>query len=406
MSYAVGWDLRGRAAVGPLSREQAEARDAEGEPYVMVHRVAGRREPVEVHLVDWGASYVGVWGYDEWGRRKAEADWRLLEEERVFLLRVGAWLYVSAEQEEFGGDVTWVRQELYPDGKGRKVVERPRGGATHTPADIDEGDRWLGRGALGVGGEGWLLVSGETGTAPVVVDAEEAEPAEPVHEPQLWVSPRPAEPAYLTELFTVGTKFSTDVQPEMTVVGVREIARLRVPSGRLVVADPSADGRELVQGFAPGTYPMQEAVVGYEYDFMGEHVETEDPVAVRLLLRDEPVAAWELALASGEDVRLLHDGGGFGFGTDGALGSFADASGWDTHVDQVMTYYRRHSEKVPVDFVADGHLRSVDESTGSDLICFPTAGDGGYPVWLGRSASGEAVSFVVVTDYLSDLRPL
>ncbi|MET8981594.1 DUF4241 domain-containing protein [Streptomyces sp. NPDC004539] len=412
VSYAVGWDLGARAAVGPLSRAGAEARDAAGEPYVMVYRVPGRREPVEVHLVAWGDSYVGMWAYDEQGRRRAEVDWRLLEPERVFLRHLGAWLYDSPEQPEFAAGVTRVRHDLYPDGKGRKVVDRADGGSTHTRPDIAEADRWLSRGALGVRGDGWLLLAGEEHGVRETLDAEEpaeADTTAPAADGLVvtpWLPPRPAEPDHLTELFTPGTRLSTDTEPEMTVLEPREIAGLRLPSGRLVVADPLADGRELAETFAPGVYPVQEAVVAYEYEFMGAHVETEDSVAVRLLLSDEPVVGWEQALSVRDDVRLLRDDECFGYGTDTASGAFADASGWRTHVGQIKEYYAPDGREVPVDFVQDGFLRSVDEATGGDLICFGTGGDGVYPVWLGRSASGEVACFVVVTSYLIDLQVL
>ena len=41
-------------------------------------------------------------------------------------------------------------------------------------------------------------------------------------------------------------------------------------------------------------------------------------VAIRLLPDAEPAAAWELALAEGDDVRVLRDDESFGFATDGA----------------------------------------------------------------------------------------
>lgn len=43
------------------------------------------------------------------------------------------------------------------------------------------------------------------------------------------------------------------------------------------------------------------------------------------------------------------------------------------------------------------HFRATDEETGSDPVSFNTGGDGTYPVWLGRSDTGELVAVAVVT---------
>ncbi|WP_425245961.1 DUF4241 domain-containing protein [Streptomyces sp. NEAU-NA10] len=412
VSYAVGWDLVTRAALEPLTRAEAEARDGAGQEYVKVHRLPGRSEPLEVHLVAWGESYVGVWAYDEQGRRTGEADWRLLEPERVFLRHLAVWRYESPQQAEFAPEVGRTYWDLLPDGKGRKVVERPGGGSFHTLADIAQADRWRSRAGFGVRGVGGLLFP-DAGNSPLrLVDVSPGEPGAPATTATAsarWLPPRPGRQAYLKELFEPGTRFGTSFQPEMTVSDVRWLADLRLPSGRLVVDDPgntgTAHGRELSERFPPGTYPLQATVVAYEYEFMGEHCAVEEPVAVRVLLGEEAPVSWELALAAGDDVRLLRDDGIFGFSTDGAAGSFADASGWEVLAERVRSYYQ-DSDGDAAEFIDDGHLRTTDEATGSDLVTFFTGGDGTYPVWLGRSDSGAPVCVVVQSDYLPELRLL
>ncbi|MFF7982503.1 hypothetical protein ACFZDK_25795 [Streptomyces sp. NPDC007901] len=59
-----------------------------------------------------------------------------------------------------------------------------------------------------------------------------------------------------------------------------------------------------------------------------------------------------------------------------------------------------------VEEVRTGTLRVADRRTGGDLVTFCTGGDGAWSVWLGRSASGDVVSVVVLTDRLSDYMPL
>ncbi|MFD7704196.1 DUF4241 domain-containing protein [Streptomyces caelestis] len=125
---------------------------------------------------------------------------------------------------------------------------------------------------------------------------------------------------------------------------------------------------------------------------------TEKP-AVRLRIRDEPAVSWELALSEGEDARLLLDGHAYGFGTDSATGSVADAAAWETLSGKVRRHHEEQDDDACVS-LGDGHIRAVDETTGSDLVTFCTGGDGTWPVWLGRSAAGDVVSVLVITSYL------
>ena len=424
VSYAVGWDLASRTPLEPLSLAQARVRDGSGEPYVTVHRVPDRAEPVELHLVAWAASHVGVWAYDDQGRRTREADWRLLEPERLFLRHLAEWAYDSPEEAECARWATHTYQDLFPDGKGRKVIERRNGGSFRTLADLPEGERWCARDRFGARGAGGLFFAeGESGPLRHGEPGhEKARHEEPGHEkargegrrgepgtvgvaPTPLRPPRPARPTLLEELFVPGTRLATSHQPEMTVGEVREIATLRLPSGRLTVADPAYKGedagRELVERFVPGRYAVQAAVVAYEYEFMGEHCAVEEPVAVRLRLSDEPVVSWELALAAGDDVRLLRDEEIFGFGTDSAAGSFADASGWEALARRAVSH--QDGGEDAAEALTDGHIRIGDDTTGGDLVTFCTGGDGTYPVWLGRSPSGTPVCAVVETAYLPEL---
>ncbi|WEO96475.1 DUF4241 domain-containing protein [Streptomyces sp. FXJ1.172] len=225
-----------------------------------------------------------------------------------------------------------------------------------------------------------------------------------------WLPPRPAAPPHLSELFRPGTRVATDDEPEMTVGSVREIGVLRVPSGRLAVDCPvtTDDGsrRELLERIPPGGYPLQEAVLSYELEYDGEVFPTEDCAAVRLLIDVEPAVTWELALAEGEDPRLLRDQEYYGFTTDAALGSFADSAAWGVLADKYRRYSTEGEEDV-AERIADGnYVRTSDSATGSDLIHFATGGDGTWDVWLGRSASGKLVSVAAVCMYLPGLRIL
>ncbi|WEO96474.1 hypothetical protein A6P39_021910 [Streptomyces sp. FXJ1.172] len=154
VSYAKGWDLSSCDAREPLSRAEAETRDLAEEPYVMVHRLPGRAVPVEVHLVAWAEHYVGVWAYDEQGRRTQELDWRLIEPGRLFLRHRAEWRYGSPEQTEFAKDVWRTKTYLEPDGRGTTALE-PQGAlgpSRHRRADVPEAHRWRDLAEFGVRG--------------------------------------------------------------------------------------------------------------------------------------------------------------------------------------------------------------------------------------------------------------
>ncbi|MEU6505894.1 DUF4241 domain-containing protein [Streptomyces sp. NPDC046942] len=416
VSYAKGWDLSSCSALEPLSRSEAEARDRADEPYVMVHRVPGRTVPVEVHLVAWGDHYVGVWAYDERGRRTQELDWRLLEPGRLLLRRRAQWHYDSLDQAEFAKDVWRTRTDLEPDGRGRTVFE-PQGAlgpSRHGRVEVPEADRRRDRAEFGAGGVGSPLLSEPSLCGRHADDPEATPETSPADGAAAalspWLPPRPAAPPHLSELFRPGTRVATKDQPEMTVNAVREIAVLRVPSGRLAVACPltTDDGRqrELRERIPPGAYPLQEAILSYELEYAGEVFPVEEGAAVRLLIDEEPAATWELALAEGEDARLLRDDEAYGFPTDAALGSFADSAAWSVLADKYRRYSMEGEEDAGEPVSDSSYVRTSDSATGGDLIHFPTGGDGVWPVWLGRSAAGKPVAIAVACVYLPDLRIL
>ncbi|MFE4962613.1 DUF4241 domain-containing protein [Streptomyces sp. NPDC056660] len=407
ISYAEGWDAGTRRPYRPLSAAGARRRDDEGEPYVVIHREPGRTEPVAVYLVAWSDHHVGHWMYDESGRRTREFDLRLLEPDRLFLRQVVERRYATPDQPDRARDAWRTTLNLTPGEKAEYIVEEQgdTGSSRHGRQDLPEARWWIPREAFGVG----------------TADGQDESPAPDPDEPgqgqeppaSLWRAPRPYRPEFnVQELLRPGNRFACDTfvteneGGELTVDRVEEITTLRVPSGRLVVADPlTGTPRELTERIPPGAYPLQTAVLVGEGDYYGEPFPVTEEPLIRLLISDEPAVTWELGLGEGEDPRLLLDGHAYGFGTDAAQGSFADASGWDT----LSATFRRHFDgdgDDGVEEVRSGTLRVADEKTGGDLVSFCTGGDGTWSVWLGRAASGDVVSAVVVTGRLSDYRPL
>ncbi|MFE0626404.1 DUF4241 domain-containing protein [Streptomyces sp. NPDC058864] len=401
VSYAVGWDAGAHRAFGPLTRAEAEERDATGDAYVVLHRVPGRAVPAEVHLVAWRDLFVGQWVYDELGRRTHEIDLRLLEDERLFLRRYAERRYASPEQPDLAPDAWRLTVELLPGRRGTQVLEERgrNGGSSHTLADVPEERRWHDRGGYGVRASDASLLPEEPGPGHTAArDAARDDGEEPA---SLW---RPPEPMRMElpvkDLFRPGNPFPVEPWNGMETAEPRRIAMVRIPTGRLVVSDPLArDPRELAERIPPGEYALETAVVVGEGEYEGERFPVTEEPAVRLRIRDEPAVAWELALSEGEDPRLLLDGHAYGFGTDTAAGGFADAAAWETLSAKVRRYYEEQGD-VSCEPIGEGYLRAVDEATGSDLVSFCTGGDGTWPVWLGRDAAGALVSVVVVTSYV------
>ncbi|CAL9610634.1 hypothetical protein SUDANB176_05622 [Streptomyces sp. enrichment culture] len=401
VSYAEGWDAGARRAFGPLSRAEAEERDRAGDPYVVLHRVPGRAVPAEVHLVAWRDHFVGQWVYDELGRRTHDVDLRLLEDDRLFLRQYVERRYASPEQPDLAPDAWRLTVDLLPGRSGRRVLEERgrNGGSFHTLADVPEERRWHDRCGFGVRAADSSRPS--DGPEPGDAAAQEVASAGAGEPASSWRPPKPMRMELpVDDLFQPGRPFPVEPWDGMVTAEPRHIATVRIPSGRLAVSDPlDKEPRELAERIPPGEYALETAVIAGEGAYGGERFPvTEEPV-VRLLVRDEPAVAWELALSGDEDPRLLLDGHAYGFGTDGAAGGFADAAAWKTLSGKVRRYYEEQDDGA-CESLGDGRIRAVDEATGSDLVSFCTGGDGTWPVWLGRSAAGELVSVVVITSYL------
>ncbi|MFE1442303.1 DUF4241 domain-containing protein [Streptomyces sp. NPDC058739] len=400
-SYAEGWDAGARRAFRPLTRAEASVRDEAGDPYVVLHRATGRVFPVEVHLVAWRDRFVGQWVYDESGRRTHDVDLRLLEEDRLFLRQYVERRYASPEQRDLAPDAWRLTVEVLPGRSATKKLEErgEAGGSFRTLADVPEERRWHDRCGFGVRAVDSSSARGEPAcgdaTASETAFADGEEPA------SLWRPPRAMRlEVSIDDLFQPGNPFPIDPWEGMETAEPRHIAMVRIPSGRLAVSDPcDKKPRELVERIPPGEYALETAVVVGRGEYGGERFPVSEEPAVRLVIRNEPTVAWELALSEGDDPRLLPDGHAYGFETDTASGGFADAAVWESVSGEIGRHYgQRGSDRCT--FISDGVLRVVDEATGGALVTFSTGGDGTWPVWLGRSAAGDLVSVVVITSYL------
>jgi hypothetical protein len=158
------------------------------------------------------------------------------------------------------------------------------------------------------------------------------------------------------------------------------------------------------QTVPPGLYPVMLLVQEYPVR-SGPGAGTPEAIieyvaAARLVIRDEPAAAWEMAVCEGQDPSHLDDDSYFGYPVDGGVGCFTDA----------QTLRALHAEddgewlETLVLDVADrpaslSVLTDSDEDGEPVLAAFSTGGgDGSYPTWVGRTASGDIACFV--TDFL------
>ncbi|MGE7386141.1 DUF4241 domain-containing protein [Streptomyces sp. NPDC004126] len=410
VGYAQAWDPEARAAWRPLTVGEARERDAAGLPYVVVYRTAGRAAPLEVRLVSWRDHHVGLWVYDDQGRRRFDWDLRLLDDPaRLFYRYSTAWSYPDPEMAEFDPKCPRVILDLFPDGRGCQN-EEPRGYST--APSLREDQRWMDRPAFGE----WPLISAQLhgfAEQPVLEAAEVSEGDGGAAPATCWRAPRPAQPGRIGELFRPGVRVTDGYHPEQTVVEPRRVGTLRVPSGLLAVHGPDNCDKPpaITVPVPPGEYVLDEARVEYTYhcEWRDAQVETTDPTAVRLRLGETPAASWEMALGADDDLRIFIEKQIAGFDTDGATGCFADAGSFES----LLSLFERGLIKGEPDL--DGYEdlpagsmfihRTWDTATGGELMAFATTGDGTYPVWLGRSAAGELVSVVVLIEGMPEILP-
>ncbi|MFK3733832.1 DUF4241 domain-containing protein [Streptomyces sp. NPDC088090] len=427
VGYARAWDLRARTPWRPIPAEEARERDAAGLPYAVVYRTAGREAPLEVRLVSWRDHYVGLWVYDDQGRRTYELDMRLLDDPaRLLRRRTVGWSYADPGTAEFDERCPRITVELFPDGRGRRREEPwGRGGGAHvTVPTVRDDERWTDRPAFGE----WPLLSAEAHglTEPPVLrtverpalgitesaDGDGDDSGGPVPA-DCWRPPRPARPGPITELFRPGARVTDGHHPEMTVVEPRRIGTLRVPSGLLAVSGPDdgdGGGPHLTVPVPPGEYVLEEAQVRHTYpcEWSRGLVTRTDTTAVRVRVGDAPAATWEMAYRPGDDPRLLPDGGISGFVTDGATGCFADAGAWE----HLLALYEKGLiggdpglDPDAYEDISDSMylLRTRDRASGGEFVAFATTGDGTHPVWVGRSRAGEVVGVVVLVEGMPEL---
>jgi hypothetical protein len=385
--YCEGWEASAAAVVGPLGPDVARQRDLAGEQYAVLLLVGG--VPQTLIEVSWRHHVCLVWRFDGQLRRVAKHDLRRLAEDQLLLIEETRWSYPDGRRLEFDPTARRESRQYFTDGR---VVE------TYRPSGDDGGVQqamglvpveelpwcpapsfgdWAGLASLG-GGVSPTATCAESHDLPAALARSAA--TEPP-----WRPPAPLRPGPLAALFEPGTRLSQ--QGEEVTVEVHKVGRLRMPTGRLVVADPALLERQppFIEELAPGSYPVALSVLRWPDDPDRALV-----AAARLAIDHEPVSRWELALCAGQDPRTLADGAFFGFGVDSGQACFADAAaaGEIAHLIQ-------RGWHVPGNLWAE-HSAHIDlPAVAANAIVFSSGmGDGAYPTWIGRTAGGRTACFV------------
>ncbi|MFD5827838.1 DUF4241 domain-containing protein [Lentzea sp. NPDC060358] len=163
-------------------------------------------------------------------------------------------------------------------------------------------------------------------------------------------------------------------------------ADLHLPSGEVVASGWRWEGIGFTDIAPPGRYPV------LLYSLLPEAGEP-DPLAVRLVVRDAPVASWSMALLPGQDPAELGEDGFFGFAVDGAEGNLIDAR-YLRELHETGTYLEFvDTAKIDLDF--GGGLASSEDDEGRETVGFKIGSDGVYPTWIGRTADGELACYLI-----------
>src|SRR5437588_12373918 len=99
--------------------------------------------------------------------------------------------------------------------------------------------------------------------------------------------------------------------------------------------------------------------------------------AVRVLIRDEPAATWEMALVPGQDARMMPDGHYAGFGVDSGIAAFLDASGGPV-LPAALQESSGFTDPFPDAAAPERYLAwTHDQATGTNMLVYRAGiGDG------------------------------
>jgi hypothetical protein len=202
--------------------------------------------------------------------------------------------------------------------------------------------------------------------------------------------------------FVVTTRDTYKGETRIETVPFRtvEAGSLKLPSGRVCVADPFialSDAKPLTQAVPPGEYPVRLAVA----DFPAGGLRV---AFARVDFKAAPIVRWSMAVFEGQDISTLNDNEIFGYGVDAGTGSFFDPAAGkaagallDANPDAWEVWQTDGETNGPR--LVGPYFFLLDLPLGNaNAIMFGSGwGDGFYASWFGYDADGNVAA--LVTDF-------
>jgi hypothetical protein len=137
------------------------------------------------------------------------------------------------------------------------------------------------------------------------------------------------EPPDFDPMFQPGTRYRLpDPDGTVAVVEVHDAGLLHLPTGRVVACDPfwgsevQRQGAPFTVTVPPGRYPVRVSIARTDPPDPGDPDLLRLGAAAKLIIHEEPVVAWELALQPGQDPAALAPDEIYYLGVDSGNASF------------------------------------------------------------------------------------
>lgn len=204
-------------------------------------------------------------------------------------------------------------------------------------------------------------------------------------------------PLEIDRMFHAGTRYAWE-DGRHSFIDVQHVGDLKLATGKLIAQDPAWPVPRGVQPFTvtvpPGRYPVTLSISQWdESPTRGYPSPMRSVNAAKLSVSDEPVVSWELALQPGQEVERMEGDEFFGFGVDGGVACFLDASARG-QLHQMQFDQQLWSDVGAVIF-KDAGVELATDDVDLNIILFACGmGDGAYATWIGRAANQDPVCFV------------